>query len=340
MIRNLTRGLMSDLTSSLVGLIQRVFINLESTANAYYSLASPVVFAGDFEISADIVTGTSSGNDIIAGSSAGANSYILVNGGTGTVEVRIAGDNIIGAITVTDQKLHSVYVTLDAGLATLYIDNVPDGTVSGVSGSVTLDNFGANSFGNYFDGIISNVKLTDLDTPANSLEYALNQLTGTTETSNGNTLAYNNIATTQDVRDTFELVDGDWIGSELVVNGGFDSATGWTINFDTVIENGYAQIISPTGDLASFFGNGLALTDGFNYIISLDYINLSGGSIVLCDGENSLNVNNSPVYSTTGFKKNLFLASGGITGLGFKRLSGATDSRIDNVSAKRTIEVA
>jgi hypothetical protein len=203
---------MSDLTSSLVGLIQRVFINLESTANAYYSLASPVVFAGDFEISVDIVT-TSSSVQIIAGRSDSTNDYIAIIDAN-TIRYNIGGNSVNANVSVTDGLLHAIKVTSTSGVIKIYVDNVEVKSQS-AAGTLQLDFIGRYQSGLYFDGIISNAKLTDIATPANSLEYALNQLTGTTETSNGNTLTYNNIATTQDVRDTFELsADGtEWVGA-------------------------------------------------------------------------------------------------------------------------------
>ena len=69
--------------------------------------------------------------------------------------------------------------------------------------------------GRFLNGILSNLSLENITTPANSLAFTLGELTANSEVNNGVTLTYNNIATTQDVRDTYTLSsDGtQWVGA-------------------------------------------------------------------------------------------------------------------------------
>ena len=116
-------------------------------------------------------------------------------------------------MSVRDGLLHHFKITSVGTAITVLLDNVPIATGT-ASGLVPIDNIGTYSSGLlFFEGILSDVKLTDITTPANSLAFGLDNLTGDTEANNGVTLDYRNIALTSDVRDTYTLSNNDtqWI---------------------------------------------------------------------------------------------------------------------------------
>ena len=219
-------GALSDMLSraDVQSLLGRVLINLESTAGAYYELSEAFAPTGDFEVEFDFSATNADGIQIILGkATSGSEAFILYNGNDssfgpeGSISVRLPSvRNIVSTILINDSKLHTVRLLKTGDSAKLYIDGVFDGSVSGLAANVGFGFIGKNSFGNNFNGIISNVKLTDLSTPANSLTFGLNELT-----------------------QNFELAEQNVFGAEEVVNGDFPvdknahnylvSAKGWII---------------------------------------------------------------------------------------------------------------
>ena len=316
--------------------ITKVFINLEPTASAHYSLASPWVATGDFETEVEF-SSTSTGMMIFSGGT-GAGGFELYLNNSGYLELFLAGaGNSTANVLVNDGKLNKAKLTRTASSVAVVVNGVGIATVA-IAGTVSIYSIGRRDGGAfYFDGIISNVKLTDITTPANSLSFGLDELTadieypdenvfgsdvtdvtvGGTWTNNGggsytetvnsgsfltlapnqsglfmatltasqsgtlrvggtdytiasgsnnitidpvsedikvlggtgltisnisirevtNVLTYNNIDTLSDVRDTYTLVDGDWLGSE-VWGVGDSVSTGAEGAFQTIANAG------------------------------------------------------------------------------------------------------
>ena len=160
MINNLVKSLVSGLVSGLVSkltAITRTFIDLDPIANAYYEIASPITFTGDFEVEVEFST-TSTGSFAILVSDNDNVDNINV-GVTGLMRLRF--DDIIyeGTIIVNDGKLHKVNLTRESGSVSLFVDGVSDINFSSSVNS-TINTIGRwNNF--FFDGIIANAKFTD-----------------------------------------------------------------------------------------------------------------------------------------------------------------------------------
>ena len=231
----------------LLGSVTKNFINLlGDPPQAHYELATPWTAAGDFEIEVDFSTTGSNNGKLFDTAADGLNRLVLwVSFSTGTIQW-ITPDPVTVLLDGVEISTNTVSVT-DGLLHKLKMVGTGGGTV-GVLG------MRFNSI-DYFKGIISDVKLTDITTPANSLSFGLDNLTGDTEVSNGVTLNYRNIAS--DVRDTYTLTDGDWVGSEA-----------FTPASTTFIDNGdgtYTQPLDAT-DAAVFGVSNLSL--GAIYIMS------------------------------------------------------------------------
>jgi hypothetical protein len=205
-------GSLPDMLSAYVFSSGAVFIDLEQTSNGFFSLSSEIVFANDFEVEFNFAAPTGASFRNITGAIASSRYEILfTSSGDFTAFDSVEGQRIvtIAGAPYSDGRLHLCKVTRVGGLQSLFLDGVLMGsktmTVHNVSFG-TFGNKGTNT--NRYDGIIANLKLTDITTPANSLEFKLNELTDNTETNNDVTLTYNNIGTGTSVRDTYVLSNG------------------------------------------------------------------------------------------------------------------------------------
>ena len=168
--------------ANAVGVITKVFINLEPIAPAYYSLSTPWVTSGDFEIEVDFATTASSGIMLI-GDNFNTNYYFRTNSDGQFVAYSSGVLKTFLTANYQDGKLHNVKFILTGTSLVCVLDGVA------TAGQTIVPFIGANNFkvgtnsvlNRYFDGILSNVKLTDITTPANSLSFGLDELTGDIE---------------------------------------------------------------------------------------------------------------------------------------------------------------
>jgi hypothetical protein len=219
LFRSLSRPLFTAL-SGAASAITKVLIDLSPTSNGFYSLGTPQVFAGDFKVKGKFATTSTNQQDIV-GDSTSTNLRLIINGnrlqmlvgnGSGLVV------NFLGSTLINDGLLHSFEfskigddykIVLDGSLEA---SNTNTAAVSPIVTHIGQRGTGAS----FFKGIIADVELIDITTPANSLEFKLDQLTANTETNNGVTLTYQNIGTGTSVRDTYVLSnDGTQYISDL-----------------------------------------------------------------------------------------------------------------------------
>ena len=153
-----------------------------------------------------------------------------------------------------------------------------------------------------------------------------------------NAVTYQNIA--QDVRDTYTLVDGDWLGDELVVNGDFATDTDWTKD---PLSSGTPWVIS--GGVASIDGTQTSASDIFQttamvqdnrYTLSFGIQSTTGNVTVARTGGLSIPATS---FSTVGLHTLTYTLDAASSPTAFRCLSGIVAS-IDNVSVKEVIEVA
>ena len=203
----------------------KVLIKLEPAAAAYYILDNPPEFAGDFKISVNVV-----GSDLTS-DQAIIDSSIFQSGAAGEILLYIDNPNGLdllvcnGAGSFTRKTFGGQSAILNGDFNTVSLQRA-SGVVTALVNGVQLDGTFANTetikfsqgligggASRHFNGILSDLSLENIVTPANDLPFGLDELTANTEISNGVTATYTNIATTQDVRDTYTLsADGtQWV---------------------------------------------------------------------------------------------------------------------------------
>ena len=121
--------------------------------------------------------------------------------------------------------------------------------------------------------------------------------------------------------------DGDWLGQELVVNGGFDSDGGWALN-GTSIAGG--KLVFGTG---TTYADQINLSAGSLYQFSFDVVDYNGASI----GLSSLTVNPSYLVSAVG----KYIVEDSAVNNYVRLVSTGSDlNAIDNVSVKEVLKNA
>ena len=145
--------------NSIVAPITRTFIDLDPIANAYYEIASPIAFTGDFEIEVDFASNTVARQMILAGTI----DTIEVNGAS-QLEYSIGGATRVVALTTPfDGKLHNIKITRVAPNEFLSYDGVQISTSPiNTNSAGGLSRVGSTiAASNFFEGIIANAKFTD-----------------------------------------------------------------------------------------------------------------------------------------------------------------------------------
>jgi len=308
--------------------ITKNFINLlGDPPQAYYELATPWVASGDFEIEVDFSTTSNLGMAFVGNS---ANTFDFFSLAGGTISGRINGTVISFATPdAKDGKLHKAILKIVGITPTVILDGVeyPESSLTTVSGTSNFNVIGQSSNSAFFKGIISNVKLTDLTTPANSLSFGLDNLTGDTEVNNGVTLNYRNIAL--DVRDTYTLVDGDWVGSEI-------SQLIYS-NLGTWIDSGNGSYISGGIESYSQMSGGYAAQG--KYAVSAEVLTVPNEGI-WAFGFRAPNNSVINYRQPAGFYEIEAYAEGGLMRITVEALTAGQTFSFKDLSVKRIIEVA
>jgi hypothetical protein len=181
--------------------ISRVFIDTVPLTNAHYTLDVPSEFVGDFIIQFDFTIDPNEPSNThrnLTGAASESryeilflpgNGFTAFDGATNTRIVTIDGNPYI------DNALHTCRVTRVGPTQSLFMDGVFMGSNDMAILPVFVDTFAnKGTTGNRFKGKIANIELTDVDTQANSVEFAINEPNDNSEISNGVTLTYNNVA--------------------------------------------------------------------------------------------------------------------------------------------------
>ena len=428
----------------------RNFIDLDSTASAHYLLAKPWQPAADYSYEASLYFTGSILRPM--GDTGNFNSRIFINT-DGSIEWRpstSSGSLTAPAASLPVNLLSKLKVVRIGSTGTIYVNGVSVATGTVPTGALNLEGFGFNST-SYSDGIISQVGLTDLTTPANSEYYRLNSLTkeyelpsnnvfgselwvnppdviasgwvdngsstythtgaiseirvttggplesstaylvklsvsgagsvgvqlggatvdgnnispslaagidhevvlktnsaitfngirisSSTETTVSNItvrevtnyITYENIALGKPTRDTYTLVDGDWLGSELVVNGNFGYDGDWNKSADWTIGSGVASLDTTT-NFSSIRQD--ALASGAIYSTEFTVLNYVAGNVRYKLGSSNFGT----VRVANGTYSEIINSDG--ASAGFINTLATSELDIDNVSVKRLIEVA
>jgi hypothetical protein len=167
--------------------ITKNFINLEPTANAYYTLSSAFEPVGDYILECDILQNGGLGSDsqVIFGSPDDSSTYIGTlpdgfirfrpRGGGVTIEIPAPFLNSTKLIKFKAVSVNDVVTVSLSGttIATFTESRKPKIAIIG--------NYNLPSEHSLWDGILSKPRLIDNVTPANSLSFELNNLTGDIE---------------------------------------------------------------------------------------------------------------------------------------------------------------
>ena len=207
-------------------------IDLDSTTIAHYLLAKPWQPAGDYSIKSTVYfTGLGLS---LTGNASNFNSRVSIDS-TGSINWRAESGSSTAitapSATVPENQLSIIEVVRIGSAGTIYVNGVSVASGAVPTGALDLEVFGRNST-SYASGIISQVNLTDITTPANSLEFKLNELT-----------------------QEYELPVNNVFGSEEVVNGDFASGTdNWSSGSGSSLSasDGVMTVESPAPDS---FGN-------------------------------------------------------------------------------------
>jgi hypothetical protein len=270
--RPITRSITRAITRSITGVETIVFIEREAAANAYFSLSPDWVATGDYSIEQYVYfTG-----DLIrlSGNLSNANNSALINA-DGSIDWKAdlsSATVSTTASTVPVNELSLIKVKRVGAVGTVHVNGTLALTATVPTGTLSVNTFD-NQNGSVSGGLQAKPKLTDLSTSANSLVFTLGELTANSEVNNGVTLTYNNIATTRDVRDTYTLTDGAWLGTDF----GATSAT--AVNAPWVSNGGSSYSIdgSQAAQTTIFYDS--FLSTPATYVVEITTTNSTAGGV-------------------------------------------------------------
>lgn len=199
--------------------IQRYFLTFDPVLNSYGELDTAFQPSGDFELEMDVL-GTNLTDLQALISDETATTGIRIDPTTSD-RIRVIVDGTFlnfnnTASVLLNGKLNTLKLTRTGTTFELFINGVSYGTGSTVK-AISYKRLGRSYAANtrYFDGIIANVKLTDLVTAANSRIFPLNTLAGTeNSTINTGSITINNIPAANRERFTFDEANNRWVAND------------------------------------------------------------------------------------------------------------------------------
>jgi len=334
MIRSQISSMIRSQITSMVnpnaggGAEQRIFIDLDPVANGFYELATPIVMTGDFSVKANLSSPLGSSSALCGGAS-GA-SHITINTDL-TIRIRINNQSVLSSSVtgLDDGRLHLIEFIRTGSTGEIFIDGVSFEVFGSVSiGLFTIDFIGQQNNLSFFDGILANPTFNNNGTITS---FNLDEATSNTELSNegNNTLTYNNIAL--DDRELFTLVGNDWVGQELVVNGGFATDSDWVLGVGTSISGGEAHYTSAATSIRITASVDVPVSVGARYLATHKITQITeGGLFTVISGRGT--PTNTSIGDYSFVVEILSLSST------YTRSSGTTTASIDDFSVKRILE--
>jgi len=199
----------------LVEIYTRTLVYLDGVeSNTHYRLAKPWTAAGNFEVEFDFAT-TSVAQEYIAEGSGGG--FIRITSGQIVMRPITGAPFLSIEVKVNDGALNTLKLVAGVSGASVYINGVFIKSDLQDWTTFDLSYLGRRAAGSYFKGNISNVKLTDVDTPSNTLKFVLNELTKMYELHANNVFGpelwdYGVISTDADIN-AYALFAGDYSGN-------------------------------------------------------------------------------------------------------------------------------
>jgi hypothetical protein len=328
LFRSLSRPLFRAL-SGAVSAITKVLIDLSPTSNGFYSLGADSVLTTAYKLGISTVLPTASTTYALYGRASSATDYFKILS-SGYLSLDVNGTVVTSTVLATkDLKYREYSVTLDGNDFVFKENDTVISTVTNATAAaktLTLNLIGNSNGANFYLGILA-------DAVMGAITFPLDNLTGNTETSNGVTLTYQNIGT--DVRDTYTLIDDDYLGSELIVNGNFATDTnGWTaFRADTVINNGVE--ITPTASEGGIYQD-VSIADSIK--VSATLTSVSGAGYLR--SYPTAGFGGTPEETSRSDAGDLTVSNTVNNTRVYLRVLSGSVATFDNVSVKRKIEVA
>ena len=307
--------------------LSRYFTTLAAASSQYWTMGSALSLAGDFEVEFDAVLGNSGSGDTIIGRASSNSDRIKKNGTKWFIQIAGAGVTFSSNITA-DAKLRN-YKFIRVGTTISYYENDVFIESITLAGTFTFDLLGVDNPGNYLNGVLANVKITDAGTPIHLWKLDSADPSTELDTIGSNDLTGTNLSSSDS--EIFYKSGIDWLGVELVTNGDFDSDTGWTKGTGWTISGGQA-LYDGTGGTSSI-GQAVGAVETYSYKTSLDVISNTGtGTNVIDIG--ATRYNNSHLNAGSHSFISIQAASGGYALFG----RASEPFVVDNVSTKRLLE--
>ena len=313
----------TGLVRAISNINTRYFRRNEGTTD--YATIPEVTLAGDFVIEFDSLVLDASIPNIVLGSSASTNNGVFINSNNITVRDNGGDQSFTTGSPFSSSVFNSVRVEKVSLTIRIFVNGIEYG--SGASNnSFIFNQVYTRQNGNFnLAGILANLKIWDngtlirdypLNDNSDDLRELANGQNGTVI--NGNALDWGLFQ---------QQATGEWLGQELVVNGGFDTDSDWTLNGTTITDGRLIFGLSTTSAEQTVLPVGPLLRFEFN----IDTYN--GASI--------------GVSSTTLGASNLF-TSGGVKTFDDNAVSarfvfvstGSNANSIDNASVKEVLNVS
>lgn len=331
-IRSAVRSVLSDTIREAVVSPWRYFSTFDPVLNSYGELDTEFTPSGDFEYEVDVSTvdtvtalqcvmsGTANGNNEIAcfvQSDGNVRAFAYV--GT-TLQTAI----VSSGLSVNDGQLHTIELTYTGTTAELFVDGASEGSATwALDGNQDIKFAGSRTGSTqYFNGIIANVKLTDLATSSNSRIFPVGLSGGASvenSTINSGSITYYNLPTANQERFTFDEPNQRWIGEELWDNDTAVASGDWTYAGDGVFDiNGSA-------------GTLLKMPDNFDFVTESIFTWAKTSGEIRLGNVGFFVTSGSGDYAITGIDSSSY---------GFKRSSGTVIGSLSSISVKRALELA
>ena len=332
--------------------------------NDYISISS-TSFTGTFTMSSWVnVDDISSGRPIV-GDTGNDNWFKIVD--ADTAGIRIAGGTATewdaGMTFSTGSWAYIAVVRNSSNEIIVYVNGVAyTSNQPTLSGTYVINALGQKGNGQYWDGAISSVSLYNVAKSADEIyaiyqqgitydESSLSGLQGYWRMGDDTSKAYPTIADSSSNSNDGTITNGasddivqqmvagydmgafesssEELSGELITNGDFSSATGWT-DASNLISNGVAHFYTTGSEVY------IEQTDktiiGRRYILEYDITEYTSGTIKTRYSP-SITLSTSVASHTT-----TFVAEGTVFGLKRGSGSGTTDIKIDNVSLKEVLQ--
>jgi hypothetical protein len=309
-----------------------VLIDLSPTSSGHYTLGTDSVLTTAYKLGVSTVLPTASTTYALYGRASSATDYLKILS-TGYLSLDVNGTVVTSTTLATkDSKFREYSVTLSGNDFIFKEDDATISTVTNAtaaSKTLTLNLIGNSNGAGFYLGVLSGAVM-------GSITFPLSQIAANSETVDGVTATYQNIGTGTSVRDTYTLIDADYLGSELVINGNFATDSDWTKGAGVTIAGGKA-LINITD--ASALVQAEPYIQGSTYSVSFEVLDYVQGGIVIFTGFNNPSVvaTSNGVYTSTASAT----ATNNLTNTYVRPTSAANfTGSLANVSIKRLIEVA